>query len=181
MKIPPPVVCGLIAVFLSLSLSLSLASAARAADAPDLEAGLAHAMKYDKASETRAATSGKAIQAYMKAGYLNARPNARADYTDYYLVNKPATFLGYPLVLIEEEYMTRYAGCCVSEGLGVTVSVGASTAALQTFARLNYCRVQENVDPGTELRGFGIKNTLAKGRYASLSCRERDALSYDEK
>jgi hypothetical protein len=173
MKIPTSVLCGVIA--------LSLANAAIAADTPDLEAGLASAMKYDKAAENRAGSSGKAIQAYMKAGYVNPRPNARADYTDYYLVNKPATFLGYPLVVIEEEYMTRFAGCCVSEGLGVTVSVTGNIAALQKFAKLNYCRVEEKTDPGAELRTFGIKNTLPKGRYASLSCRERDAMSYDAK
>lgn len=156
-------------------------SSASAADMPDLEAGLASAMKYDKAAEKRAGTSGKAIQAYMKAGYVNPRPNVRADYTDYYLLNKPATFLGYPLVVIEEEYMTRHVGCCVSEGLGVTVSVIGNTAALQKFAKLNYCTVEEKTDPGAELLTFGIKNALPKGRYASLSCRERDAMRDDAK
>ena len=157
-------------------ISLFLAGAALAADYPELEAGLASAMKYDKAAEKRVGSSGKAIQAYMKAGYVNPRPNGRADYTDYYLLNQPANFLGYPLVVIEEEYMTRYVGCCVSEGLGVTVKVTGNTAALKKFAAQNSCKVEENVDPGADLHSFGIKNTLAKGAYASLSCRARDAL-----
>lgn len=157
-------------------ISLSVASATLAADYPDLEAGLASAMKYDKEADKRLGSSGKAIQAYMKAGYLNSRPNGRADYTDYYLLKRPATFLGYPLVVIEEEYMTRYIGCCVSEGLGVTVGVSGDTAALKKFAAQHRCRMREDVDPGAELHAVGIKNTLAKGRYASLSCRARDAM-----
>ncbi|NHZ35191.1 hypothetical protein [Massilia rubra] len=153
----------------------ALCGGVAAAGNPDLEVNLMKAMKFDKASEKRIGSSGKAIQAYMKAGYVNQRPNGRADYTDYYLLNKPATLLGHPLVLIEEEYMTRYAGCCVSKGIGVTVGVAGSLGALKKFAAQNRCTLEENVDPGKQLRSFGIKNALPKGTYASLSCRVRDA------
>lgn len=162
------------AVLLGL-FAVALCGGAAAAGNPDLETGLMKAMKFDKASEKRLGSSGKAIQAYMKAGYVNPRPNGRADYTDYYLLNKPASLFGHPLVVIEEEYMTRYAGCCVSKGIGVTVSVAGSLGALKKFAAENRCTVEENIDPGKELRSFGIKNTLPKGKYASLSCRVRDA------
>lgn len=54
---------GLIAV--TLSCTLSLASAADA-----LENGLAQAMHLKKGTNERVGTSGKAIQAYVQAGYL---------------------------------------------------------------------------------------------------------------
>ncbi|MFB9243289.1 hypothetical protein IV454_13645 [Massilia antarctica] len=170
MKRQKILLAGLFAAFVSTVVA--------AQENPGLEAGLIGAMKYDRNSNQRAGSSGEAIRAYMKAGYVNPRPNGRADYTDYYLLNQAATFLGHPLVVIEEEYMTRYVGCCVSEGLGVTVKVVTNTAALKKFATLNRCRLEENVDPGAELRSFSIRNTLPKARCATLSCRERDAQSY---
>ena len=66
----------------------------------------------------------------MQAGYIDNKPNLRADYTDYYLLNKPARFMGHELVMIEEEYMSRYIGCCVSPGAGLSVKVSGSLKPL---------------------------------------------------
>mgnify|MGYP001758737813 FL=1 len=111
----------------------------------------------------------------MREGIVNKKPNQRADYTDYYLVNKPAKFMGHDLIVIEEEYMSQYIGCCVSPGVGVTVKVIGNTKNLENFARINGCTFTDNVNLQEELSSVGINATLTQGRFASLSCRERDA------
>ena len=73
-----------------------------------LESGLTSALRLKKGTTERIGNSGKAIQAYMREGIVNKKPNQRADYTDYYLVNKPAKFMGHDLIVIEEEYMSQY-------------------------------------------------------------------------
>lgn len=146
-----------------------------AADTPSLESGLRHAMQLKQGTDARTGTSGQAIRAYMQAGLLRTKPDQRFDYTDYYLLQKPAPFLGHELVLIEEEYITRYIGCCVSPGVGVTVKVQGSTQNLARFAQANRCTLTDHVDLAHELREVAIRNKVPKGHYASLSCRERDA------
>lgn len=140
-----------------------------------MESGLIDALRFDAKRQERVAPSGPALQAYIRAGYLDAKPSARADYTDYRLLKKPATFMGHTLVVIEEEYMSAYIGCCVSEGVGVTVKLNGNGANLQAFAKDNACSYSEVADPGAELKHFDIANDLPKGKYASLSCRERDS------
>ena len=146
-----------------------------AATMQELESGLLHALQLKKGTSERTVTSGKAIEAYVHAGLLGKKPNQRYDYTDYYLLKKPATFLGHELVLIEEEYITQYIGCCVSPGLGVTVKVRGGAQNLEKFAQAHRCTLTDNVDLAHELREVAIKNRLPKAHYASLSCRERDA------
>ena len=140
-----------------------------------LESGLTSALRLKKGTTERIGNSGKAIQAYMREGIVNKKPNQRADYTDYYLVNKPAKFMGHDLIVIEEEYMSQYIGCCVSPGVGVTVKVIGNTKNLENFARINGCTFTDNVNLQEELSSVGINATLTQGRFASLSCRERDA------
>lgn len=155
---------------------LALASSFASADpGPELESGLASALHLKKGSSERVGTSGQAIQAYMQAAYIDAKPNLRADYTDYYLLNKPARFMGHELVMIEEEYMSRYIGCCVSPGAGLSVKVSGSLKPLEQFARVHRCSLNDNADLQGELASLGIRRKLAPGRYATLSCRERDA------
>ena len=159
-------------VFALLAASSALAVAA---DAPSLESGLLHAMQLKKGTTERTGTSGQAIRAYQHAGLVSKTPRQRADYTDYYLLKQPATFLGHELLLIEEEYITQYIGCCVSPGLGVAVKVRGGTQNLEKFAQAHRCTLTDNVDLAHELREVAIKNRLPKAHYASLSCRERDA------
>lgn len=141
----------------------------------ELETGLAQAMHLKKGSSERVGTSGQAIQAYMHAGLIDSKPNQRADYTDYYLLKKPVRFMGHELVMIEEEYMSRYIGCCVSPGAGISVKVSGSLKSLEQFARAHRCSLNDNADVQGELASLGIRRKLAPGRYATLSCRERDA------
>jgi len=158
----------------ALLLAASCASALAATD-PGLEMGLLHALHLKKGTTDRVGTSGKAIQAYMREGFISQRPQQRFDYTDYYLLKKPASFMGHELVLIEEEYITQYIGCCVSPGAGVTVKVRGSTQKLQAFASAQRCTLTDPVDIRHALGEVAIKTRLPKGHYASLSCRERDA------
>lgn len=52
-------------------------------------------------------------------GFLAKKPNiSRADYNDIYKLKKPYEFMGQNVVLISDEYMSEYVGCCVSEGWG---------------------------------------------------------------
>lgn len=155
---------------------LALASSFASADpGPELENDLAQAMHLKKGSSERIGTSGKAIQAYMQAGLIDSKPNLRADYTDYYLLNKPARFMGHELVMIEEEYMSRWIGCCVSPGAGISVKVSGSLKPLEQFATAHRCSLNDDADLQGHLASLGIRRKLAPGRYATLSCRERDA------
>ena len=140
----------------------------------DLEVGLIDSMRLNKNTKTRLGDSGKAIQAYMREGLVNKKPNQRADYTDYYLLKKPARLMGHDLVMIEEEYMSAYIGCCVSEGVGVTVKVIGSTKNLEEFAEENGCTFSDQVDLQSQLDSVNMKTKILPGHYASLSCRERD-------
>jgi hypothetical protein len=49
------------------------------------------------------------------------------------------------LVMIEQEYMTTWIGCCVSPGVGVTVRVNGSTANLGNVFKT---RVSHDVQNG---------------------------------
>ena len=141
----------------------------------DLEGGLIDSMRLNKNTKRRLGDSGKAIQAYMREGLVNKKPNQRADYTDYYLLKKPARLMGHDLVMIEEEYRSAYIGCCVNEGIGVTVKVIGSTKNLEEFATENGCTFSDNVDLQKQLDNVNIKTKISPGHYASLSCRESDA------
>jgi hypothetical protein len=141
----------------------------------NLEDGLANALRLKSGSAQRTGTSGKAIQAYMHAGLIGKKPTQRIDYTDYYLLRKPAGFMGHELVVIEEEYMAQYVGCCVSPGAGLSVKVKGRTDNLEAFARQNKCTFTDKVDLQRTLREASVKVALPAARYATLSCRERDA------
>ncbi len=160
-------------IFLLLLLTAHAALASASND-KELEEGLKNAFRLKPGTTERAGDSGKAIQAYMHEGIVNKRPNERYDYTDYYHVKKQASFMGHDLVVIEEEYMSKYMGCCVDPGAGITVKLNGSPSNLEKFAEANMCSFDDNVDIRSGLRGVGNKTTLRKGRYATLSCREND-------
>lgn len=146
-----------------------------ASDNQNIENGLIRALQLKKGTTERVGDSGKAIQAYMQQGLVNKKPNRRADYTDYYLLKKPAKFMGHDLIVIEQEYMSAYIGCCVSPGVGVTVKVVGGIKNLEEFATANGCTLTDHVNLKDELSRVSIKSNLPMGNFASLSCRERDA------
>lgn len=151
-----------------------LSSPSLAADA-GLESQLTKALKIKANGPDRQARSGPVILAYQRAGILNKKPDQRADYVDFYLLHKAASFMGHKLVLLEEEYMDNYVGCCVSPGLGLVLQTSGETMPLQDFAEKNACTLTLHADVFDRLKTYGIKHKLAKADYALLSCRERDA------
>lgn len=160
------------ASLLALSLaSLSLPSLA-AAEANALEKGMAAALQFDPVKEDRGDT-GKAIQAYMKAGVVNKKPDLRIDYDDYYFVNKPSTFLGHELFIIQEEYMTEYAGCCVDPGASLIMRLKGKDDALQAFAKKAVCKV-ETINMTEKLAYLERKESVPPGTYVELSCHFND-------
>jgi len=160
-------------LYLLLLLATNAAFASAASD-KGLEEDLTNALRLKPGTNERAGDSGKAIQAYMKEGVVNKKPNQRADYVDYYVVKKPASFMGHALVVIEEEYMSKYVGCCVDPGVGITVRLTGSPRNLEEFVEANKCSWDSRVDAQAALRRLGIKTVLRQGRYAYLSCREND-------
>jgi hypothetical protein len=83
--------------------------------------------------------------------------------------------MGHELVVIEEEYIPRFIGCCVDPGAGVSVKLTGSAKNLEDFAQLNKCSLNKDIDLQRELQDQSTKVTLRPGNYAKLSCRERDA------
>lgn len=158
------------------------ASPARAENDARLESALTDAMRLDiDKPMDRVGDGGAAIQGYVAAGYLAKRPNTRLDYTDYWWLKKSAPFMTHELVMIEQEYMSAWVGCCVSPGVGITVRVHGSTANLEQFARANKCSVETNVNL-TDLAKYShiALSSIRKGRYATMSCRERDIQARDD-
>jgi uncharacterized protein YfcZ (UPF0381/DUF406 family) len=139
-----------------------------------VEMVLIEALQFDHQKQARVGDSGKAIIAYLKAGYLSKKPNARADYIDFYVLKKPAVLMGHTLVMIEHEYMSEYIGCCASPGIGLLIKTSGNTANLEKFSKENACTFSNHVDAIEQLKNYAIKAKLTQGNYASVSCRERD-------
>ena len=138
-----------------------------------LEKGLINSMMLNVKTKERIGDSGKAIQAYIQSSFLEKKPTDRFDYTDYWVLKKPAYFLGHELKIIEEEYMTRYVGCCVSNGVGATLKVKKDLNELEKFAKNNGCSLNKNINYKEEISNFNL-TTNDSGEYVSLSCRDRD-------
>lgn len=112
------------------------------------------------------------LAAYASAGLIAAKPDFRIDYDDYYVLKRPASFLGHRLAAIEVESMQKFIGCCVNEGV-ILLLQGEEDDALAGFADSNGCSIL-----GYENPAFDKKQTarrFAKGDYVSLSCRLHDA------
>ena len=161
---------------MSVLITLLLPSAVIAQNTT-LEQGLLTSMSVVTDSENnlhRNDSSGQAIQAYMRQNYINKKPNFRFDYTDYYLLNKPALLLGHELKVIEEEYMSAYIGCCVSPGVGAVIRQKGSLDRLKDFAKKNRCSI-EPINFNDYLKDLNIRRPNApSGNYYAISCRERE-------
>ncbi|MES2037926.1 MAG: hypothetical protein V4495_08820 [Pseudomonadota bacterium] len=167
------ILCCLAYSMMSLLLS-ALSPHSLAADTR-LENQLILALKIKVDGQDRQAESRPVIRAYQQAAIISKKPQQRADYIDFYLLQKPASFMGHTLILLEEEYMDEYVGCCVSPGMGLMLKINADTRAVQEFANKNACTFTPHADVFDRLRMFHIDHKLARADYAMLSCRERDA------
>lgn len=150
-------------------------AASGAAQATDeaLAAGLVGAMRLNADRTERLNEPGEAIRAYIKAGYVRLKPELREEYTDYRVVRLPATLFGQALLVIEEEYLTKFIGCCVNEGVGVILRVTADRAPLKVFASANGCSISdERADIVATLQKLKVKPV--DGDLVSMSCRTRD-------
>ncbi|QSB54793.1 hypothetical protein I6J48_03655 [Acinetobacter calcoaceticus] len=108
-----------------------------------------------------------------KQGFIAKKANiSRADYNDVYKLKKPYQFMGQNVVLISDEYMSEYVGCCVSEGWGAVFKQTANLKLIQKFAKTNQCNINP-IESDSNYYGFKI-SSLPKGNYYELSCRERD-------
>ncbi|NJM29738.1 MAG: hypothetical protein HC855_06230 [Rhizobiales bacterium] len=121
----------------------------------------------------RALEPGAAIRAYIRSGHVRRKPDDAADYVDYRRLRKPATLFGHPLLVLEEEYMTQYIGCCVNPGIGLVIEVQGSTAALDAFLAANKCRRNWPSGPEDSLDKAGVK-PKPDATYVSITCRQND-------
>ncbi|MDV4265902.1 hypothetical protein ACG9XY_04180 [Acinetobacter seifertii] len=113
------------------------------------------------------------FQILKQKGFLAKKPNiSRADYNDIYKLKKPYEFMGQNVVLISDEYMSEYVGCCVSEGWGAVFKQTSNLKLIEKFAKTNQCSVAP-IESTSDYYGFKIRS-LPKGNYYELSCRERD-------
>ncbi|CEJ11113.1 hypothetical protein BN1110_01399 [bacterium YEK0313] len=157
----------------ALAMAAVLAVPAAAQPSPDgLQRALAAGMGLHPSSGGRL-EAGPAIRQFIAAGYVDRRPTRRMDYTDYRVLKRPFQFLGQRLLVIEEEYMTQYIGCCVSEGSGAILRLSGDRSELTAFAAANKCRVSvDQPDIRARLAELGLGRE--PGEFARLSCRERD-------
>jgi hypothetical protein len=151
---------------------VSFGGPARAAEVSPLETTLRKAMTAG-VDTPRVVDSGVAIRAYINKGFVRRAPDQRADYVDYRRVRKPATLFGHKLVVLEEEYLTEFIGCCVNTGLGVVVEKNGSLAELDAFVNANECTKREPSDAANSLELAGLKPKRG-ATYVSISCREKD-------
>lgn len=109
----------------------------------------------------------------LKQGFIAKKANiSRADYNDIYKLKKPYQFMGQNVVLISDEYMSEYVGCCVSEGWGAVFKQTSNLKLIKQFAKTNQCKISP-IEQDRTYYGFKI-TLLPKGNYYELSCRERD-------
>lgn len=116
---------------------------------------------------------GAAIRELKALGIVPFRP-LRSIYTDYYRVQKPVMLLSHELVVVEEEYQSKFVGCCASEGGGFVVRLVGNLAKLEEWADRNQCSVTGYDSERDFLKSASIRFEMPKGKYAEVSCRIRD-------
>lgn len=117
----------------------------------------------------------KDFKALKQQGVISHKPQvSRVEYNDVYVVKKPLKIFNQNVVLLSDEYMSEYIGCCVSEGWGAIVKKQQSLQALQKYATQKHCELRPfSLQENQAYYGFATKK-LSKGEYYELSCRERD-------
>ncbi len=111
----------------------------------NLEHLLASAMTLNDTRDGRKLDSGVAIRALIKNGYVRRKPASRQDYSDYRALQKPFSFMGAKLLVVEEQYMAKYVGCCVNPGIGILLDNFGNSAAIAKLATTQACTYSEDV------------------------------------
>lgn len=161
---------------MALLLIVSTCGTAHAAPVTSLERTLRQAMIPSGDSGNRIVSSAVVILAYVNKGLVPLKPDQRADYVDYRRVRKPATLFGHKLVVLEEEYLIEFIGCCVNNGLGLVVEKTGSLVELETFALGNECAIHEPDQARYSLKLAGMKQKRG-ATYVSISCKEKDLVT----
>ncbi len=157
------------AVF-AILIALAMAPHAGAAEMSDAEKILQGAMTPGTGDNQRKIDSGVAIRALIKHGYLPRKPEPRADYVDYRLLRKPLALFGHPVLVIEEEYLSTYIGCCVNPGIGLIIEKAGNTTKLDAFLSSNKCSANSPLGPEYAMDLVGLKPN-SDATYISISCR----------
>ena len=110
---------------------------------------------------------------------INDKPETRVEYADYYPIKSLVNFLGHELVLIENEYLEKYIGCCVNPGVVLYVRLTGNSDSIENFATTNKCSIEKNLNTQDLFNSIGINVKLKSGNYAILDCRERSLLNKD--
>ncbi|WP_447586116.1 hypothetical protein [Pseudoxanthomonas mexicana] len=142
----------------------------------DPQVALIEALRLKPGTTERQGGTADAVMGYVNGGYVTKKPDFREDYSDYRILKKPIRFMGHELVVIDEEYMGEYVGCCVSHGVAVTVRLKPDGDNLDAFAKSNGCTLTKDTDE--YFRKIYTVPEAPKGTYATLSCKERD-ISYE--
>ena len=94
--------------------------------------------------------------------------------SNFYPLQKSIRVFGHDLVWLEEEYMVKFIGCCVSEGGGLLLRLNGSSSEIAEFASKNQCSLTEFDNLAQYRQNSFFKYPLPEGRYAAVSCRVRD-------
>ncbi|MFX7098168.1 hypothetical protein ABTM27_16965, partial [Acinetobacter baumannii] len=110
------------------------------------------------------------VQLHQQKGMISLSPPTICN--SAYKLKKPYEFMGQNVLLISDEYMSEYVGCCVSEGWGAVFKQTTNLKLIEKFAKKNQCNIAP-IETDSTYYGFKI-SSLPKGNYYELSCRERD-------
>jgi hypothetical protein len=102
---------------------------------------LERALSVTLGAKQRQIDRGEAIRVLADHGLVSLIPDFRADYTDYRLVSGQLQFFDYPVVIVIEEYITEWMGCCPDPGIGVIIRGPVAETRLQSFAQTNSCQI----------------------------------------
>lgn len=144
------------------------------AEDTNLNQELISAITLNKITKERQKDAGEVIRLFIKAGYVARKPELRSGYTDYRLLRKPIFFLGHQLLVIQEEYIGKWAGCCVSPGIGIVVKAKGDYSKLKSFALSNGCSFEENQDDIRIFIKYPSFRLDKNEKYIKLACKERD-------
>jgi hypothetical protein len=141
--------------------------------ADDITKLLIAAIEPNQTSDGRLLDSGVPVRALIDAGYLRRKPEARIDYVDVRMMRKPFDFLGAQLLIVEEEYLVDYIGCCVDPGISLVLDVTSGGGNISKLATANSCSYSEDGDYIRRAAAdAGI--TIGSGRLAYLDCGTRN-------